>query len=270
LLLDVAKSISGPERALIYLVACETGLRANELRLLRVNDVNFDGMTLTVRPDVSKNDRGAVMPLKPSTANLIREHTRQKMPSSRIFSVPLQPHLMIKADLARAGIEYKTDEGTAYFHSLRHVYATALPWAAGNVKTAQSLMRHSDPRLTLNVYTHGVPEQERAAIEALPNLYLPDVQGKTGTDDRPIDRVSSDDEIRPAICSATCFATLLPNNCNKQQSTARIGETKNRTDGRKAAILAKKPTSPAGFEPATSGFGGQRSIQLGYGDNVLY
>ena len=97
--------------------------------------------------------------------------------------MPAQPNLMIKADLERAGIPYKTEEGTAHFHAQRHNFATALSIAANTTKTAQSLMRHSDPRLTLNVYTHGVAAQERAAIEALPNLSTPSKGKATGTDD---------------------------------------------------------------------------------------
>ncbi len=175
------RGIPGPERALLYTVACETGLRANELRLLMVDDFDFNGRNLTVRPEVSKNDTEAVLPMKSTTAEMVRDHVKHKLPNSLAFSVPAQPHLMIKNDLENAKIEYETDEGTAYFHSLRHAYATALSSAAGNVKTAQSLMRHSDPRLTLNIYTHGVPEQERAAIEALPDLNVPDKQAKNGT-----------------------------------------------------------------------------------------
>lgn len=73
---------------------------------------------------------------------------------SLAFNVLAQPHLMIKYDLTKVVIKYKTDEGTAYFYSLRHNFATSLDLAAKSAKTMQSLMRHFDPRLTLNIYTH--------------------------------------------------------------------------------------------------------------------
>jgi hypothetical protein len=85
------------------------------------------------------------------------------------------------------GIVFSTrDVGVSHFHALRHGFATALSHSVKNVKTTQTLMRHSDPRLTLNIYTHGVMEHERAAIDNLPDLtQSPETQTmkKTGTDD---------------------------------------------------------------------------------------
>ena len=51
-------------------------------------------------------------------------------------------------------------------------------------------MRHSDPRLTSNIYTHGVAELERAAIEALPNLFEQVEKKSTGTDNQPFEVVA--------------------------------------------------------------------------------
>jgi len=70
----------------------------------------------------------------------------------------------------------------------RHNFATALSVSAANVKTIQDLLRHSDPRLTLGIYTHGVPEQQRAAIENLPSLIEPVEQAAkmTGTDEKNV------------------------------------------------------------------------------------
>ena len=115
------RGVPGPERALIYITACETGLRANELRLLELRDFDFDGSKLTVRPEVSKKSKEPVLPLKPSTSEMICQHSKYKMLSSMVFSVPAQPHLMIKSDLKAAGIEYTTEDGTAYFQSPPHL-----------------------------------------------------------------------------------------------------------------------------------------------------
>jgi len=173
---------------LIYLFCNETGLRANEIRQLQVSDFDFDKATVRIRSVVAKNRKEAVLPIKRTTAELIRQHVKDKLPNATAFTVPAKPYLMIKHDLESAAIPYKTDEGTAHFHAQRHNFATALSVSAANVKTAQDLLRHSDPRLTLGIYTHGIPENERVAIENLPNLLEPveQAQKKTGTDDKNV------------------------------------------------------------------------------------
>ena len=54
-----------------------------------------------------------------------------------------------------------------------------------NVKETQEFMRHSDPKLTMNVYAKLQPGQMAAAIDHLPDLSLEnlDIVSKTGTDD---------------------------------------------------------------------------------------
>ncbi|MCP4543655.1 MAG: tyrosine-type recombinase/integrase [Chloroflexi bacterium] len=63
-------------------------------------------------------------------------------------------------------LKYKDSQGRfADFHSLRHTFVTNLCKADIAPKTAQTLARHSDIRLTMNVYTH-VDEKEQAAAVA--------------------------------------------------------------------------------------------------------
>ncbi len=68
-------------------------------------------------------------------------------------------------------LKYRDSSGRfADFHSLRHTFVTNLCRADISPKTAQTLARHSDIRLTMNVYSH-VEEKERAdAIQKLPGL----------------------------------------------------------------------------------------------------
>ena len=58
------------------------------------------------------------------------------------------------ADLGRAGVEYKTDDGAiAGFHSLRVTYVTELQKAGLPARVVMELARHTDYRLTASVYT---------------------------------------------------------------------------------------------------------------------
>jgi len=92
---------------------------------------------------------------------------------------------MIKADLERAGIKYKTEEGTAHFHAQRHGFATRLAHSSKSIKTAQRLMRHSDIRTTEKHYIHPIPKEEKDAIESLPN-FMKQPLAKTGTDNQDV------------------------------------------------------------------------------------
>jgi len=55
---------------------------------------------------------------------------------------------------AKAVIAYLDDQGRrADFHALRHTYGSMLAKAGIAPRVAMSLMRHTDLRLTMNVYT---------------------------------------------------------------------------------------------------------------------
>jgi integrase len=90
---------------------------------------------------------------------------------------------MLHADLERAGIEPVDDQGKHVdMHSFRHTYGTMLALAGVPLKVTQKLMRHADPRLTMNIYSHVSPYDEHGAIEkALPKLTLPTAKKPTAT-----------------------------------------------------------------------------------------
>ncbi len=53
------------------------------------------------------------------------------------------------------------------FHDLRRVNATALVQAGVDLKTAQTRLGHSDPRLTLAIYAQAITEADRSAAKML-------------------------------------------------------------------------------------------------------
>ncbi len=65
-------------------------------------------------------------------------------------------------------LRYKDSKGLyADFHALRHTFIMNLCRANVSPKTAQALARHSDIRLTMNVYTHIDQQEQAAAIGML-------------------------------------------------------------------------------------------------------
>ena len=58
------------------------------------------------------------------------------------------------------------------FHDLRRANATAMVLDGVDVRTAQSRLGHSDPRLTLGVYASATSEGDEAAAERLGQRFL--------------------------------------------------------------------------------------------------
>lgn len=71
----------------------------------------------------------------------------------------LQRHFKIR--LGRAGLPDRR------FHDLRHTCATLLLKQGVHVKFVQELLGHSDVSLTLNVYSHVLPDMGDAAAGAM-------------------------------------------------------------------------------------------------------
>lgn len=61
------------------------------------------------------------------------------------------------------------------WHSFRHAHATLLGEVGESMRTAQSLLGHSDVETTLKVYTHAIPESQSRAVEKVASMLFPDV-----------------------------------------------------------------------------------------------
>ena len=197
----VRRGVSGPERRLLYLLAIETGARKEELAALTVSDLTLkgDSPAMRIRPENTKNKRDSVLPLRPPTAADLdaliasRRLLPERGPQSPVFSLPKfwRSAEMLSEDLADAGILKRpkppakknkrkvkapkigtmdADGFAVDFHSLRHTTSSYLARAGVPVAVHQALMRHSDPRLSMNVYTHLHRDDERNAIAKLPDF----------------------------------------------------------------------------------------------------
>jgi integrase len=90
---------------------------------------------------------------------------------------------MLHADCQRCGIEPVDAQGRVVdTHSLRHGYGSALARAGVPLKMTQELMRHGDPKLTMNIYSHlSAYDLHGAIADALPDLTTPAAKKSTGT-----------------------------------------------------------------------------------------
>ena len=250
--------MTGYERALLYRLAVETGLRANELRTLKVSSFDLDRCTVTVAAAYSKHRREDILPLRRDTANELRALISGKLPAAGVFNMPKlnQVVKMFRMDLEAAGIPY-VDESARYadFHSLRHCTASLLASANVHPKTAQAILRHSKVDLTLSRYSHVYAGQVSGAVESLPDLSLPSSQKqaalRTGTDNV--------DMLNP---QGKNLAFCLALRDGKQRTSADSDGQINRTDDRKTQAAV-------GVEPTNNGFANRRLRPLGYAADTL-
>ncbi len=182
--------MSGPRRALLYRLASETGLRRGELLSLVVADLDVEDegdATVRLKAANAKNGREAHIPLRAATAKLLKPLVEHALPLARVFDVSghWRAFDAIQTDLKAAEVPYRDAAGrVADFHALRTTFCTNLARGGVSLQLAQRLMRHSDPRLTSNVYTVLSKDDERAAVAALP-VYVaptPTADAATGTD----------------------------------------------------------------------------------------
>jgi len=195
--------LTGPTRTLLYRLALETGLRANELASLTPSSFHLDAdpPTVTVAAGYSKHRREDVLFLKRTTAAALRPELAALQPGERIFGMRTAERKrlaeVIAKDLAAARAAWLADAPSpaererreetdfllfrdsadrfADFHALRHTFGSLLGAAGTRAKVTQTVMRHSDPKLTAR-YTHLYDGDEAAAVESLPDLSPPDTR----------------------------------------------------------------------------------------------
>jgi len=159
----------GRQNALIYTLLAGTGLRLNELRNLRWSDVNLEAAELTTRAEWAKNRRQQTIPLAPHVLQALRERRLQEPDGE--FVVPVSDRLLrqFKDDLDAAKIQRRDARGHVVdLHALRHTYGTMLINSGADIKSVQTLMRHSSPVLTLGIYLHSDKGRLRNAVALLP------------------------------------------------------------------------------------------------------
>ena len=216
---SVCYGVPGRDRAMLYRVPTETGLRSGELRSLTVGSfaLRADPPTATVAAAYSKHRREDVLPIRPELADMLRAYFAGKLPTAKAFKMPSASNVarMLRRDLDAARVAWIDDAGTEDerqrredsdfliyrddagrfldFHALRHTFITNLARGGVHPKLAQQLARHSTITLTMDRYSHTVMGDLSDALTALPDLDHPPAeqtrQRATGT----FDAAASDD-----------------------------------------------------------------------------
>lgn len=186
-------------------LAISTGAREGELLGLHWSDVDFENKTITIKQalvkertfsedgknitgvtngigDVKTMTSNRVIPIADSVCAILKKYRENQMSfihaPDKVLPLPTlvftsstgtywDQSNMIKhyqKFLNRIGIPYRK------FHALRHTFATRIMEANVHPKIAQELLGHSSVDITMNVYSHVLPEQKREAIDKIKEI----------------------------------------------------------------------------------------------------
>jgi integrase len=171
------------------MVDVSLGLRASELFGLRWEDFDWKGLRVKIqrswvygRVESTKTEGSEKwLPLDRKLVDILRRH-REGMPDallqtgwvfvSPFTGKPWWAHKVVRYHLRPAA--EKAGIGRIGWHTFRHTYSTLLHAYGTDMKVQQELLRHSDIRTTMNIYTHTVSPALRAANSKLVRMILPE------------------------------------------------------------------------------------------------
>lgn len=177
-------------RAVVYGTALYTGLRRKELNEIRWADFFLDDGRPRVRvpASISKNRKEALLPLHAELAATLRRLRGVNFdPLAKPFRHRVPRIETVRKDMERAGIALKDEQGRRVdFHSLRMTFGTTMLASGVHPVVVKELMRHSDLKLTTNLYTDASQLPLAAGVAVLPGFTT--AQPKSG-DPRSVERV---------------------------------------------------------------------------------
>jgi len=176
----------------LYVLAVTTGLRQGELLALKWDDMDLERRVLRVRRTLTRV-KGKVSLGEPKTAK-----SRRSVKLTAIAAAALQEHLSRQLEeidrvgplYSDDGLIFATERGTPVnptnlrqrsfaplleraklrkirFHDLRHTCATLLLERNINPKIVSEMLGHSSISITLDTYSHVLPDMQDGAACAL-------------------------------------------------------------------------------------------------------
>ena len=183
-------TVRGDRMEALYVLAVTAGLRQGELLALKWEDVDLEGTnpTLEVRRSLSEtrgcrsfvtpksSGRGRHLRLSRRAVSALRAHRKRQLEErvrkaglwedhGLVFpsevGTPMSGRNLYRAFKIR--VKRASLPQTLRFHDLRHTCATLLLRQGVNPKFVQELLGHADISLTLNTYSHVLPDMGDAA-----------------------------------------------------------------------------------------------------------
>jgi integrase len=176
-------------RLMVFLDAV-TGLRRSELLALKWGDVEFENLQIIVQRSIYGNVVGNCkteaskkpVPMDPILAAELwawKQHSSYNQPHDWVFASPRTkgknpywPDIIlsriVRPAATRAGIRKHVG-----WHTFRHSFSTILIGNGENVKVVQELMRHSNCRCTLEIYSQARIQAKRDAQHRVIQMIVP-------------------------------------------------------------------------------------------------
>jgi integrase len=176
-------------RVMVFLDAV-TGLRRSELLALKWGDVEFENLQIIVQRSIYRNVVGNCkteaskkpVPMDPILAAELwawKQDSSYNQPHDWVFASPRTkgknpywPDILlsrvVRPAVARAGINKLVG-----WHTFRHSFSTILIGNGENVKVVQELMRHSNCRCTLEIYSQARIQAKRDAQHRVIQMIVP-------------------------------------------------------------------------------------------------
>lgn len=192
-LLDIA---TGTDMYIPILLCVMVGLRRGEMLALRWEHIDFENKVISVKSNMVNGENGYIIKAPKSEAgirdiqigdeviNALKraktQYLADKIECGALFQdlqfivrqpdgSPMSPDAMTRK-WRRFIVAHNLPD--IRLHDLRHSNATALIQAGVNPRVVQQRLGHSDVSITLNTYTHVLPDMDKDAAQKLDDVIL--------------------------------------------------------------------------------------------------
>lgn len=190
--LEAAALCSTDQRALGIVLCLYTGIRLGELCALTWKDIDWESGMMSITKTVSRTKNFSQGEKKtelvvgtPKSRNSMRkipipefllkliEKRKLCDENDNVYiltgkNAPLDPRNFQKL---YKKLLTETHLPNRKFHAIRHTFATRGLELGVDIKTLSEILGHSNVSITLNIYTHSLIEQKKAAIEKYNTMY---------------------------------------------------------------------------------------------------